>query len=101
MLKKAKSQDSVKLLWLEIDVHLKYEANVTRLCRIALNELNTLYHSKAILKQDETNGISHKVFLVNLVNSIFPLVCCFCTKMAINIVVNIQKNTFHYKWLCS
>ena len=62
MLKKAKSQDSVKLLWLQIDVHLKYEANVTRLCRKALNELNTLYHSKAILKQDETNGISHKVF---------------------------------------
>ena len=52
-------QQTVKLLRIDIDIHLKFDSHICTLWRKTSNQLNALCRFKSLLKQDGKNVIAN------------------------------------------
>ena len=89
-----KSEDSVKLLGLEIDSKLNFEKYISSLCNKSAGQLNALSRLKKYIGFEERNVLINSFIFANF--NYCPLVWHFCTKKSLNKIESIQKRALRF-----
>ena len=92
--KTIKSENSVKLLGIEIDSKLNFEKHISDLCNRSAGQLNALSRLKTYLGFDERKVLVNSFIYANF--NYCPLVWHFCSKKSLNKIENIQKRALRF-----
>ena len=92
--KTIESEDSVKLLGIQLDYELNFDPHISELCRKAATQLNVLKRLRSHIGFEE-----RKVFVQSFVYSNFnycPLVWHFCSAKSTNKIEKIQERALRF-----
>ena len=87
-------QQPVKLIRIDIDIHLKFDSHIYTLWQKTSNQLNALCRFKSLLKQDRKNVIANSFIYSSF--SYCSLTWHFCSKRSIKKIENFQKRALRF-----
>ena len=82
-------EESVKLLGVEIDSHLKFDIHISAMCRKASQQINVLKRIGQFLNFESRKAVYH-AFIMSIFN-FCPLIWHFCSKANTE---KLEKNQF-------
>ena len=91
---KIDSENSVKLLGLEIDSKLNFDKHITQLCKKSASQLNALCRLNSFLNMDQKNVLVNSFIYANF--NYCPLVWHFCSKKSMNKIEKIQYRALQF-----
>ena len=91
---KIDSENSVKLLGLEIDSKLNFDKHITQLCKKSASQLNALCRLNSFLNMDQKNILVNSFIYANF--NYCPLVWHFCSKKSMNKIEKIQYRALQF-----
>ena len=89
-----KSVSSVELLSIQIDDRLNFNLHISKICKSAANQLNTLIRIKQFLSFHTKEILINSYIISNL--NYCPLVWMFSSTQSINKIENLQKQALHF-----
>ena len=92
--KTIESEDSVKLLGIELDHKLNFETHISKLCKKAATQLNVLKRLRAYVGFKERNVLVHSFIYSNF--NYCPLVWHFCSAKSMDKIEKIQKRALRF-----
>ena len=88
------SENSVRLLGLEIDSKLNFDKHITQLCKKSAGQLNALCRLNSFLNIDQRKILVNSFIYANF--NYCPLVWHFSSKKSINKIEKIQKRALQF-----
>ena len=88
------SENSVKLLGLEIDSKLNFDKHITQLCKKSACQLNALCRLNPLLNIDQRNVLVNSFIYANF--NYCPLVWHFCSKASMKKIEKIQYRALQF-----
>ncbi len=92
--KTIESEDSVKILGIELDYKLNFEPHISRLCKKAAAQLNVLQRLRAYIGFRERNVLVHSFIYSNF--NYCPLVWHFCSAKSMHKIEKIQERALRF-----
>ena len=89
-----KSVSSVELLNIQIDDRLNFNLHISKICKSAANQLNTLIRIKQFLSFHTKEILINSYIISNL--NYCPLVWMFSSTQSINKIQNLQKQALRF-----
>ncbi len=89
-----KSEETVKLLGIQLDYKLNFEPHISELCRKAASQLNVLKRLKKFIAFNERKILVHSFVYSNF--DYCPLVWCFSTAKSLQKIEKIQERALRF-----